>query len=71
MRQLSPSDLPFVEGQRKFLMALALNNMSLFSEAEKMIGESLRVLDQFEAPYFFLVETFYFLLFIQIKVAVI
>ncbi len=52
MKQLSPSDLPFVEGQRKFLMALALNNMSFFSEAEKMIAESLKILDHFEAPYF-------------------
>lgn len=58
MKQLSPSDLPFVEGQRKFLMALSLNNLSFFSEAEKMIKESLKISDQFDAPYFLFAGNF-------------
>ena len=52
MKQLSPSDLPFVEGQRKFVMGLSLNNMSFFDEAEKMIKEALIIFQKFEAPYF-------------------
>lgn len=52
MRKLSPSELPFVEGQRKFLMGLALNNLSYFGEAEKMIKESLDVFKKFQTHYF-------------------
>ena len=61
MKQLSPSDLPFVEGQRKFVMGLSLNNMSFFDEAEKMIKEALIIFQKFEAPYFLF--TGHFLLF--------
>jgi hypothetical protein len=52
MKKLSPSELPFVEAQRKFIMGLALNNLSYFGEAEKMIKESLVFFEIIHAPYF-------------------
>ena len=38
-KRLTATDMPFVEAQRKFIMGLALNNLSSFGEAENMIKE--------------------------------
>ena len=48
----SPSELPFVESQRQLLIGSALNNLSRFTEAEKHILESLKILETIEAPFF-------------------
>ena len=50
--ETSPSELPFVESQRQLLIGSALNNLSRFTEAEKHILESLRILKSVEAPFF-------------------
>lgn len=50
--ETSPSDLPFVESQRQLLIGSALNNLSRFTEAEKHILESLKILKSVEAPFF-------------------
>lgn len=48
----SPSELPFVESQRQLLLGSALNNLSRFTEAEKHMLQSLKLLASVEAPYF-------------------
>lgn len=47
-----PSELPFVESQRLLLLGSAMNNMSKFREAEKLVLDSLEMLKRVEAPFF-------------------
>ena len=59
IRALPPSELAFVEGQRKLIMGLALNNLSYFTEAEVLIKDSLNIFKSLNVPYFEFVGNYY------------
>lgn len=59
MKSLPTSELPFVEAQRKLLMARALNNLSHFGEAEKTVKESIQIFNELDVPYFQFMGQFY------------
>jgi len=52
MRGLPQSEAPFIEGQRRLLMGLALNNLSHFNEAEISIKHALDLFSNLNVPYF-------------------
>ena len=51
MKGLAPSPLPFVEAQRKLLIGVALNNQSLFNEAEESILNALSVFKELDTQF--------------------
>lgn len=51
-KNISPSDMPFVEAQRLLLIGAAYNNLTLYREAEKWLLKSLEILVTLDVPYF-------------------
>lgn len=49
---ITPTGLPFVDGQKELHLGICLNNLSRFSEAEEVIQKAIPVFQSLECHYF-------------------